>query len=320
MQHKPSWKDAWNMITGPLNKWVFFFLLLSGAPDEPRERAKAVLRPHQAPPHLSAVLRRQLQRHTEEIQEHGGAGLRLPLTSAFAGSGVELKKHARWHSPIHIYIKCSGDDYKNGHFVKPVSLRARLRARRWSVHTVELRARMNRKCCFFLWKKISCFLNLLIAHYPTEDAWCCHNNEIQQYLHLVSFLMAILTQSYQINETGVRGLGFPSSFLFSEAIFSLLKYETDCTNIATGYIGTCTALNIFYVNICQNHTELIHQTDSLRDACCGRTVFFFSPAPQGEKKGFIPQTHHKWHFPCCRFLQTTQQVMPEQLLATFTFL
>lgn len=58
-------------------KNVFWF---SGAPDEPRERTKAVLRPHQAPRHLSALLWRQLQRHPEEIQEHGGAGLRLPLT------------------------------------------------------------------------------------------------------------------------------------------------------------------------------------------------------------------------------------------------
>lgn len=43
-------------------------------------------------------------------------------------------------------------------FRKAVSHRALLRARRWSVHTVELRARMNRKCCFSsLWTKISCF-------------------------------------------------------------------------------------------------------------------------------------------------------------------
>lgn len=77
------------MVTGPLNDCFLVFLLLLGAPDEPRECAKAMLRPHQAPRHLSAVLRRQLQRHTKEIQEHGGAGLRLPLTSAFAGCGVE---------------------------------------------------------------------------------------------------------------------------------------------------------------------------------------------------------------------------------------
>lgn len=54
--------------------------LFPGAPDEPRERTEAVLRPHQAARHFSALFRRQLQRHTEEIQEHGGAGLRLPLT------------------------------------------------------------------------------------------------------------------------------------------------------------------------------------------------------------------------------------------------
>lgn len=55
---------------------------LSGAPDEPRERAKAMLCPYQASRHLSTVLRRQLQRHLKEIQEHGGAGLRVPLTHA----------------------------------------------------------------------------------------------------------------------------------------------------------------------------------------------------------------------------------------------
>lgn len=55
---------------------------LSGAPDEPRERAKAMLCPYQASCHLSTVLRRQLQRHLKEIQEHGGAGLWVPLTHA----------------------------------------------------------------------------------------------------------------------------------------------------------------------------------------------------------------------------------------------
>lgn len=66
-----------------LKQLFSFSLLLSGAPDEPRQRAKAMLRPHQAPGHLGAVLRRQLQRYTKEIPEHGGVGLRLPLTSAF---------------------------------------------------------------------------------------------------------------------------------------------------------------------------------------------------------------------------------------------
>lgn len=62
----------------PFKDWF----VLSGAPDEPRERAKAMLRPYQASRHLSTVLRRQLQRHLKEIQEHGGAGLRVPLTYA----------------------------------------------------------------------------------------------------------------------------------------------------------------------------------------------------------------------------------------------
>lgn len=59
--------------------------LIPGAPDEPRERTEAVLRPDQTPRHLSALLRRQLQRHPEEIQEHGGSRLRLPLI--FSGTG-----------------------------------------------------------------------------------------------------------------------------------------------------------------------------------------------------------------------------------------
>lgn len=41
-----------------------------------------MLCPYQASRHLSTVLRRQLQRHLKEIQEHGGAGLRVPLTHA----------------------------------------------------------------------------------------------------------------------------------------------------------------------------------------------------------------------------------------------
>lgn len=49
-----------------------------------------MLRPHQAARHFSALFRRQLQRHTEEIQEHGGAGLRLPLTRAKSG-GASVK-------------------------------------------------------------------------------------------------------------------------------------------------------------------------------------------------------------------------------------
>lgn len=74
---------------------------LSGAPDEPRERAKAMLRPYQASRHLRTVLRRQLQRHFKEIQEHGGAGLRVPLTRADLPA-------------IYTCIRRTGDQYKKG--------------------------------------------------------------------------------------------------------------------------------------------------------------------------------------------------------------
>lgn len=67
-----------------------YFLWFSGAPDEPGECTKAVLRPHKAPRHLSALLRRQLQRDPEEIQKHGGTGLWLPLTPASRADDAEL--------------------------------------------------------------------------------------------------------------------------------------------------------------------------------------------------------------------------------------
>ena len=51
-----------------------------GPPDEPGERPQAVLCSHQAPRHLRALLRRQLQCHPQEVQEHGGPGVWLPLT------------------------------------------------------------------------------------------------------------------------------------------------------------------------------------------------------------------------------------------------
>ncbi|XP_054984379.1 bone morphogenetic protein 6 isoform X2 [Sorex araneus] len=51
----------------------------AGAPDEPPVRAQALLRAHQAQRHLRPVLRRQLQCHPEEVPQHGGAGVRLPL-------------------------------------------------------------------------------------------------------------------------------------------------------------------------------------------------------------------------------------------------
>ena len=38
-----------------------------------------MLRPHQAQPHLRALLRRQQQRDPEETPEHGGQDLRLSM-------------------------------------------------------------------------------------------------------------------------------------------------------------------------------------------------------------------------------------------------
>ncbi|XP_036178713.1 bone morphogenetic protein 7 isoform X2 [Myotis myotis] len=52
---------------------------------QPGHSAQALLRPHPAECHLGALLRRQLQRHPEEIQEHGCPGLWLPLASWKAG-------------------------------------------------------------------------------------------------------------------------------------------------------------------------------------------------------------------------------------------
>ena len=52
----------------------------TGSPHEPRVRPQAVLCAHEAQRHLGALLRRQLQRHPEEVQEHGRPSVRLPLT------------------------------------------------------------------------------------------------------------------------------------------------------------------------------------------------------------------------------------------------
>jgi len=52
----------------------------AGSSHEAAVRAAAVLRSDQTVRHLRALLRRQLQRHTQEVPQHGGAGVRLPLT------------------------------------------------------------------------------------------------------------------------------------------------------------------------------------------------------------------------------------------------
>lgn len=54
-------------------------LSLPGPLHQPGHGAEALLRPHAAPRHLSALLRRQLQRHPQEIPQHGGQSVWLPL-------------------------------------------------------------------------------------------------------------------------------------------------------------------------------------------------------------------------------------------------
>lgn len=60
--------------------WFTFLLLTTGALHQPGDGAKALLCPHPAPRHLRALLWRQLQRHPQEVSQHGGQSLRLPLT------------------------------------------------------------------------------------------------------------------------------------------------------------------------------------------------------------------------------------------------
>lgn len=54
-------------------------LCVPGPLHQPGNGAQALLRPDAAQRHLCPLLRRQLQRHPEEVQEHGRPGLRLPL-------------------------------------------------------------------------------------------------------------------------------------------------------------------------------------------------------------------------------------------------
>lgn len=67
-----------------------FLLLTTGPLYQPGDGAKALLRPHPAPRHLCAVLWRQLQRHPQEVSQHGGQSLRLPLT--VPNPSCELRK------------------------------------------------------------------------------------------------------------------------------------------------------------------------------------------------------------------------------------
>lgn len=68
----------------------------TGALYQPGHGAKAVLRPHPAPRHLSALLWRQLQRHPQEVPQHGGQILRLPLTAATPPCEFVTNLEGRW--------------------------------------------------------------------------------------------------------------------------------------------------------------------------------------------------------------------------------
>lgn len=54
-------------------------LSLPGPLHQPGHGAEALLRPHAAPRHLSALLWWQLQRHPQEVPQHGGQSVWLPL-------------------------------------------------------------------------------------------------------------------------------------------------------------------------------------------------------------------------------------------------
>lgn len=146
---KFSWKDEKNMVR-PFKDCSS----PSGAPDEPRERAQAMLCPYQASRHLSTVLRRQLQRHIKEIQEHGGAGLRLPLTSASSGlRGMKMTSSSSAFGPLqrgafHFHRACATMDCWARIFSRPeCTHEQKVKENTWKLPTV---------------------VNLPIAHYPTR--------------------------------------------------------------------------------------------------------------------------------------------------------
>lgn len=78
--HRRPESRAWPLLTT-----AHVSLCVAGPLHQPGHSAQALLRPHPAERHLGALLRRQLQRHPEEIQEHGCPGLWLPLASWKAG-------------------------------------------------------------------------------------------------------------------------------------------------------------------------------------------------------------------------------------------
>lgn len=80
------WNNIGSWLEGKRQRLSSFFnsFSLAGSLHKPRLGPEAVLRPHSAPRHLRAVFRRQLQRHPEEISQHGSPSVWLPLTDTRA--------------------------------------------------------------------------------------------------------------------------------------------------------------------------------------------------------------------------------------------
>lgn len=77
-------------------------VFLTGSLHKPRIRPEAVLRPHSAPRYFRPVFRRQLQRHPEEISQHGGPSVWLPLTDTYTHAyksrrSAGGRKSGRWN-------------------------------------------------------------------------------------------------------------------------------------------------------------------------------------------------------------------------------
>ena len=75
--------------------------LFPGSFYQPGDRPQALLRPHAAPRHLSALLRWQLQRHPQEIPQHGGQSLWLPLDCR----RPHAERHTHTHTHTHTRVE-----------------------------------------------------------------------------------------------------------------------------------------------------------------------------------------------------------------------
>lgn len=71
--------------------------VLSGAFHQPRDGAQALLRSHAAPRHFSALLWRQLQRHPQEVQKHGGQSLWMSLSVCGICQCGEIRTTEEWN-------------------------------------------------------------------------------------------------------------------------------------------------------------------------------------------------------------------------------